>query len=455
MNKNFQLFVSILNKKSFLTTMRGSFMLLIFLMFFCVVFIQKECFASGITNSPRLNTAEFWQEIQRNGDHLLLNDEEVAKFNQKIIDKSSNVYDLSKYPTFISETKLKKMLETDVLEGTGFIKAHLMSESEKERLLNERNLSGISENNEVQYGVVVRRTNVRALPTIDGVFESAEDKEFDYLQETAVDPSEPVVILHESKSKEFYFVQMRNYYGWVLKKDIALTNRQQWLTYVQPKNFLTVLANKIILSYVDEDVVYQMGSRIKLFKSIGNSYQVLLPIRNTEGKLIEISQNIPRNMEVIEGNLPYTRDNIIQQSFKFLQDPYGWGGLKNSVDCSSFIADIYRSFGIELPRNADEQELTAGKYIPMTSMSSEERMDTLKKLNAGDVIFFNGHVMLYLGMTNDTPYIIHSLGSHTLHKNGVKEKVRVMRVVVSDLSLKRYSGISFLDALTGAISYQD
>ncbi len=454
MNKFFQPFTYTLNKKSLLTVMRGSFMLYIFLVFVFMGVMTKACFASGITNYPCLNTAEFWQGIKKDGDELILNDEEVARFNQEIIDRSNSVYDLSKYPTLISGTQLKKMLGTEVLDDSVFIGSYLMSKTEKERLLSERNLTEIFEDNKVQYGVVVRRSNLRTLPTMEGIFESAEDKEFDYLQETAVDPSEPVVILHESKSKEFYFVQMRNYYGWVLKKDIALANREMWLTYVQPNRFLTVLTDKIVLQSVNEAIIYQMGSKIKLAESAESFYEVILPTRNADGKLIEISQNIAKTIGLIEGNLPYTKNNIIQQSFKFLQEPYGWGGLKNSVDCSSFIADIYRSFGIELPRNADEQELTAGKYIPMASMSSEERLDTLKQLNAGDVIFFDGHVMLYLGMTNGTPYIIHSLGSHTLHQNGTKEKVRVMKVVVSDLSLKRYSGISFLDALTGVISYQ-
>lgn len=83
-------------------------MLYIFLVFVFMGVMTEACFASGITNYPRLNTAEFWQGIEKDGDELILNDEEVARFNQEIIDRSNSVYDLSKYPTLISGTQLKK-----------------------------------------------------------------------------------------------------------------------------------------------------------------------------------------------------------------------------------------------------------------------------------------------------------------------------------------------------------
>ena len=438
----------------FLLAMRGKEMLTMLISLLLVGIMGNQCFASGITKETRLNTAQFWQKLDSEGNKIVLTKGQIAQFNQKIKEKSDSVYDLTAYPPKIEAQALREMMKTNVVEGTVYENGNVMSESAKADLYKEANGKSMTMNQAVRYGVVVRRSNLRTLPMHDGVFEDALDKKFDLLQETAVDPSEPVAILHESLSGAFYFVQMRNDHGWVEKSNIALTTRDKWLSYVAPDKFLVVVANKISVNNGKEDVLYQMGSKIRITGKKLNNYQTVLPTRGINGNLIEVKRSFVKNKDVHEGFLPYTKNNIIGQAFKFLDDPYGWGGLDDSVDCSSLIADIYRCVGIELPRNADEQEVTAGQLQEMTAMATEERINVLRKAAAGDVIFLNGHVMLYLGMLDDTPYIIHSLGSHTIEANGAKKKIPIMQVVVSDLSLKRYSGVSFLDALTGAISYK-
>ncbi len=427
-------------------------MMLVSLLF--VGIMGNQCLASGITKDVRLNTAQFWQELHPEGNKIVLNKEQIAQFNQKIKEKSDSVHDLTAYPSKIKVQILREMIKTNIIEDTVYYHGNVMSESAKADLYKEANGKPMTMNQAVRYGVVIRRSNLRTLPMHDGVFEDAIDKKFDLLQETAVDPSEPVVILHESLSGAFYFVQMRNYHGWIEKSDIAVTNHDKWLSYVDPDKFLVVVANKISVNNSKEDVLYQMGSKIKFAGNNVENYKIVLPTRDKNGKLVEVKKILRKSEHVHEGFLPYTKNNIIGQAFKFLDDSYGWGGLDDSVDCSSLIADIYRCVGIELPRNADAQELTAGQLQVMAAMDTKARINVLRKLDGGDVIFFNGHVMLYLGMLDDTPYIIHSLGSHTIEANGAKKKIPIMQVVVSDLSLKRYSGVSFLDALTGAISYK-
>ena len=247
---------------------------------------------------------------------------------------------------------------------------------------------------------------------------------------------------------------MRNYRGWIKADDIVQLTYNEWLNYQNPQQFLIVTANKFSIFANNEEIIYQMGTKLPLINIDYNTYTIRIPTKKPDGDFAELTQQISFSAPVYVGYLPYTRNNIIKQSFKFLHDPYGWGGLKNSVDCSSFIANIYRTVGIELPRNADEQELTAGIHTNMENLSSAERQQQLNLLKAGDVLFFNGHTMLYLGMTNDTPFIIHSLGSHTKHyPDGQREKIRTMQVVVSDLSLLRYNGKTFCDSLTSAVSY--
>ena len=131
-----------------------------------------------------------------------------------------------------------------------------------------------------------------------------------------------------------------------------------------------------------------------------------------------------------------------------LGDVYGWGGLDNSVDCSSFVQNIYKTFGINLPRNADQQELSLQRHYYNAVTDSLKNAD-INKLTKGSLLFMDGHVMLYLGSINNEPYIIHALGSYSIRQgDGTMKKIPVQKVVVSDLQLQRYSGKTFLTALT-------
>lgn len=412
--------------------------------------------AAGITSYPKLNMPGFWQGLAPNGDMEIMDAAQIKAFNEKIAEASPSVCRLTDYPKTVAADQLRSWLGAGrSLEGDLYAGGQTVSRQYKETLLSERNLAGIAAENTVSYGVTLRRANLRALPSSAGLFTSPGDTDFDVLQETAVDPSEPLLCLHTSKSGAFYYVQIRNYRGWIAAKDIAVLPYQDWLLYASPKQFLVVTGSLLNVQAHGETLAYQMGAKIPLISSGQNSYTVRIPAKTAAGQAAALTAVIDKKAAVHNGFLPYTKNQIIAQSFEFLHAPYGWGGLKNSVDCSSFIADIYRTVGIELPRNADEQEQTAGIGYTLQSLGDEEKLRALGRLQPGDALFFDGHTMLYLGMTNNEPFIIHSLGSYTKHTpSGNLEKIRTMQVVVSGLSLTRYSGQTFLTALTSAKAYR-
>ena len=148
--------------------------------------------------------------------------------------------------------------------------------------------------------------------------------------------------------------------------------------------------------------------------------------------------------------MPYTTNNIIRSAFKFYGMPYGWGGLKESVDCSSLILNAYRTVGIYLPRNTDQQANTAGITKQLLGLDNTKKSELIKGLVPGAALYMDGHGLMYLGQINGTPYCIHALGSHFI--NGSQR--REMQVVVSDLTLKRSSGNSFLEDLYAAKEFK-
>ncbi len=84
-------------------------------------------------------------------------------------------------------------------------------------------------------------------------------------------------------------------------------------------------------------------------------------------------------------------------SKRFLGVPYLWGGTSDfGYDCSGFTQRLFRYSCIELPRNADWQR------------DAGETVDGFDAARRGDLVFFTGHVAIYLGDRR----IIHANLSH-------------------------------------------
>ena len=245
-------------------------------------------------------------------------------------------------------------------------------------------------------------------------------------------------------------MQSYNYRGWISRFDVATCGRDAWLKYVDPQNFLVVTGQSFNVKVPGESVYCDEGTRLQLVTEGSSIYTVKMPLRAQNGTLQEVNSNVAKNAALHKDYLPYTSNNILRSVFKYYGSPYGWGGMHKSVDCSSLVANAYRTVGIFLPRNADEQELTAGAAQKLTGKTSAQRMDIVKGLMPGACLYMDGHTVMYVGTSNDVPYVIHSLATH--YTGGVRNTE--MRVVVSDLALQRASGNSFLDEFNRAMTFK-
>ncbi|WP_196594020.1 C40 family peptidase [Pectinatus sottacetonis] len=426
---------------------------------FCVcIFGTGAVMAAGITHYPPLRDPVFWQNKIVDKNKLVLTDEGKKSFNALVRQKSSCMVDLQTYPLTKSSDDVKNTINASAVfpDNAYDMSGQILTQDEKDAFTQNMNLAEMRGMQTLNMGVIVRHSNIRTMPTADPVYSSPYPSMFDMFQETAVDPGEAVIILHTSSDGKFYYVQMYNYSGWIETSNVAVVkDRQKWLDYVKPKSFLMVIGKSYIVKNGRENIFYQMGSRIPIVQKKTDGYIIMVPQRNTAGNLQEETMLVPRDNALYEGFLPYTRSNIIREAFQYLDEPYGWGGLRHSVDCSSFIANVYRTVGIYLPRNADQQENTYGTHFSFTGMSEAEIYeDILNNCKPGDALYMNGHVMLYLGQTNGIPYIIQALGSYTKTEDGSYSRQRILQVVVSDLSLHLSSGDSFAAALTSAVSFK-
>lgn len=87
--------------------------------------------------------------------------------------------------------------------------------------------------------------------------------------------------------------------------------------------------------------------------------------------------------------------DVVRMSYASLGVPYLWGGTSDfGYDCSGYVQRLYRFTGIDLPRNADQQR------------DFTETVPDFNSAKPGDLVFFEGHVALYLGNGD----IIHANG---------------------------------------------
>ncbi|MDX1678703.1 SH3 domain-containing protein, partial [Arsukibacterium sp.] len=379
---------------------------------------------------PEHLSADFWLAKVTDADRLLLTEAQISTANNDTFARQSEMTRLAELPPSLTAAALTAMISkasasADQLRfyGNGQAVTAANWQSYRQNL----NTEAVHAVNPVRFGLVVKRTDLRSMPTEDRVHNQQMALDLDRFQETALFPGEPVAVLHLSRDNHWLLVQNYHYTGWVKAVDVAIGSRQQVLQYSEQTPFLLVTGARAYTSYTPtlpaiSQLLLDMGTRLPLLTTDDTghnvhgqnphaSYIVKLPLRNADGSLAFTPALIARQQDVRVGYLPYTTANVLKQAFKFLGDRYGWGHDYDSRDCTGFIIEIYRSFGFLKPRNSGQQgEGSYGRNIRFSGQSSHsDKLDAISQAEPGDLIYRPGHVMLYLGSDNGEPFIIHSV----------------------------------------------
>ena len=107
-----------------------------------------------------------------------------------------------------------------------------------------------------------------------------------------------------------------------------------------------------------------------------------------------------------------TGSNIASYACQFVGNPYVPGGtsLTNGADCSGFVQSVYKAFGISVPRTSWAQ----GNYGREVAYADAQ---------PGDVIYYGGHVGIYIGGGR----IVHA----STQKTGIKYSNATYRSIIS------------------------
>ncbi len=417
-----------------------------------------------------MQKADYWLESLREPDEVLQTPEQVREQNVRWEKTVPSLHALSDYPEFISHEALVRLLTADrPPDGELFDEWGRAVDGAFWEMLSAACATPQpdGEKTAVHYGFAVKRLDVRTFPTGAGVFRKGQGERFDRLQETAWPVFEPLVILHHSKDGRFVYAQSRSYKGWTRAEGVAETDRETFhsqLAIFAQGAFATVLERSALVYLPDgETREVAFATRLPLADAGAREatpdgdgrLAVWWPVRDGEGRLNLVRAAVAQT-DAFPGHLPCTRRSLIGQAFKLLGESYGWGGACGLHDCSSFVMDIYRTVGMDLPRNTDDQEAVpsarAHRFAPGDDIAA--RMSVLSTFRAGDALYMPGHTMVWLGLRDGRAYVIHDYSGYAVPDgSGGWMGVPVQSVGVMPLDLHLGDGRQYVEALTSAVSF--
>ncbi len=372
----------------------------------------------------------FWIAHHPSPDAVILDAAGVESFNQKLI-KTGLTKDLLDFDAFDYKVSLlqiqKEMSKFE--RGDYFDRQGKPASRDFFHQLRENIILENTPDWHLGQAFVVRQTNQRLLPTDEILTAQAFDFEFDEVQNSSLDAGEPLLVLFETLDERWVYTQTQSSAGWVKKEDLVFVAPGEFKQFLAAKKFAVVVSAKADL-YRDAkrtqfyDYV-RMGAKFVVSRISADSAEVLI----APGQNFFIDR-----ADIHIGFLAYTPRTIIEQAFKMLNAPYGWGGANGQQDCSAFLKQIFATVGIALPRNSSEQ----GKVGEL--LGTKGQAEIFKKALPGITLAqLKGHIVLYLGMVADEPYAIHEAFAYR-EPGTDKDQTRVVnRVIVSDLSLGKGS----------------
>lgn len=417
--------------------------------------------------------APFWVARLQRGDQVLMTPTAIAERNRRLLQTDPSMHDLAALPARLDRAqvrgwieKLASMPSTPRWNEAG----RPIDTGVLDAIARNRALSLIPAQQATRFGIAVQRASMRAFPTPLRVFSSQGETDIDRFQESALFPGDPVVIAHVSSDGQWLFVVSPRYAAWVDARAIAEGDRNSVLGYGQRTPYRVITGAKPRTVFTREapalsELQLDMGVRAPLAdapldRPVNGQYPYTgwildLPVRDADGRLGFAPALLPRIEGSAAAYLPLTRANIIGQAFRFLGERYGWGHDYNGRDCSGFVSEVYRSMGVEMPRNTSDQAVS--QVFARTRFDAGDararRMAAIDALDVGDLIYIPGHVLMFVGRIDGKPYVIHDInGGSVLGADGEVRSLKLNGVSLTPLLPLRWSkDEDYVDRITNIV----
>ncbi|WP_396615225.1 SH3 domain-containing protein [Lysobacter soli] len=413
----------------------------------------------------------WWVARQGQPDRVILDAQAIAAQNAKLMQLDDSMFDLDALPASLERARVAAWIEGLSKRPTRTLydeRGRPIANADLDAIVDNVNLAAIPASQPTRFGLVVHRADLRTFPTRTRVFSSNDDHDIDRFQESGLFPGDPVAIVHESRDAQWLFVVNTRYAAWIEKRLVAEGHRDEVLAYGKRSPFRIVTGARATTVYTPEEpgvseLQLDMGVRVPVIadwpvgKAVNGqhgytSHVIELPVRNDDGTLRFAPALLPRREPTADAPLALTPRDLIQQGFKFLGERYGWGHSYNARDCSGFVSEIYRSMGVQLPRNTSDQavSLALNRIAFNEKDSHAKRMAIVRELQVGDLVYIPGHVMMVIGNLDGEPYVIHdTTGLSFAGPDGQTVRAKTNGVTVSPLTPLLFNGKqTFVDRIT-------
>ena len=413
----------------------------------------------------------FWVARQPEADRVILDAAAIQAQNRRLMEQDDSMHDLEALPRVLQREQVAGWIQSLSKRPTKPLfdeRGQPVAADALDAVVANVNLDAVPIRQDTRFGLVVKRADLRAFPTRLRVFSSNDDHDIDRFQESGLFPGDPVAIVHESRDGEWWFVVNTRYAAWIEKRHVAEGTAEQVFGHARRTPYRIVTGARATTVFTPEEpqvseLQLDMGVRVPVLadwppgKPVNGqhaytSHVIELPVRDADGRLRFAPALLPIREPTASEPLALTRRHLIEQGFKFLGERYGWGHSYNARDCSGFVSEIYRSMGVQLPRNTSDQAVSPAlnriAFDPKDNR--EKRMQVVRELQVGDLVYIPGHVMMVIGQIDGEPYVIHDTTGLTFSDGkGGTVRAKTNGVTVSPLTpLLAGEGRTFVDRIT-------
>jgi len=413
----------------------------------------------------------FWAQRAPNADRPILDRAGVAAQNARMRAEDRSIHDLRALPPQLPRAQVRAAIDalstwpSKPLYG---VDGQAIRAAQRSATVANLALDAVPAQRPLQYGLVTHRAALRTFPTALRVFTTQGDTDIDRFQESALFPGDAVAVLHESADGHWLFITSERYSAWVEKRFVGLGDAATVLGYGQRGPYRVITGATAFTAYTPEEprvsrLQLDMGVRLPVIadwpqdrtvngQQAHAAHVVQLPVRDDDGRLALVPALLPRSQDSAADYLPLTPRNVITQAFKFLGERYGWGHDYDTRDCSGFVSEIYRSFGVLVPRNTSAQAVSpALDRIAFDAKDGQaKRTAAVKQLQVGDLVYIPGHVMVTLGHLDGRTWVIHdTAGGSWFVADGTRVQAHLNGVSVTPLEPMMASDtVSYIDRIT-------
>jgi len=413
----------------------------------------------------------FWAGRLPDADRVILDSAGIAAQNARMRAEDRSLHDLRALPAQLPRAHVRaavQALSQWAQKAPYGEDGQPISAVQQRAALANLALEAIPAQRATRYGLVTHRAALRTFPTALRVFSRPGDTDIDRFQESALFPGDAVAVLHESADGQWLFVTSERYSAWIETRYVGIGDAASVLGYGRQGPYRVVTGATAFTAHTPEEprvsrLQLDMGVRLPVLadwpadapvngQQAHAAYVVQVPVREADGRLALVPALLPRSQDTAADYLPLTPRNLLAQAFKFLGERYGWGHDYDTRDCSGFVSEIYRSFGVLMPRNTSAQAVSpALDRIAFTARDGKARRQAaVDQLQVGDLVYIPGHVMVAIGHVDGRSWMIHdTAGGGWLGADGTRVQAHLNGVSVTPLEPMMASDtVSYIDRIT-------